>query len=312
MFRGGARIVVGAAKALGFEARALEETRAAEIDRSIARRITGQWFSLDDDAMIEDHCLPAQVDDLELSPERCRMGDEFVEARQASNAIEVAVLLRCFRDDHPSLRPCGQQRVVHHRAQYGTVGDHALDTFTPVLERVPVANEVGLEHDDRTRAHEFTQRVPAWLAVVFAVEFECAKSRAHRGEDVVELRGSGGSGRELRELRVVTPRRKRRSEPLIGWLGVDETDANHEPSSDARRSPAFHILAEAPGCNPRKDCSPGFRSVRMGPGLHSVSGGKPGSIYMVTREPRRPHGNSGSSAAAHSSAPDEALNRMKL
>ena len=230
VFRSGGRIVVGAAKPIGIEARALKEARAAEIDRAIARRVSGQLLAFGDDPPVEHHCLPAQVDDLELAPQALDIGHEFVEARERANAIKVTVLLRGLGDDHAAFGTRGQESVVHHGAQHGAVGDHALHSSIIATERVPMADEVGLQGDDCTGSHEIAQWVPARVAVVVAIESERVKGIAHRGVDVVEPAGVGAGGSRPREFRVVSTRCKGRRESPIGWLGMHETDANQNPS----------------------------------------------------------------------------------
>ena len=149
MFRRRARVVVGATKTIGVEARALEEARRAEVDRAVAERVSRKRFAFNDDPVVEDHRFAAQIDHRKLVSDTFGVGRQFIEPGVNANFFEVAVLLGRFGDDDLTALPRREKRVVRHRAQYSAVGHDAFQgrVLVPAFERVPVPNKVWFQDD---------------------------------------------------------------------------------------------------------------------------------------------------------------------
>jgi hypothetical protein len=213
-----AGIVVGAAEAVRVEARAREEALVAEVDGAVAGGIAGQALSVDDDAVLEDDGLAAQVDDLELAAEDLVVVvDDGVEARDGADLLEVAVHLGCFGDGDAAVGTGGEEGVVGDGAEDRAVGDDALDgSAAAVRGGVPVPDQVGLEDDALAGADERADRVPVGGAEARGVETEAMQGGADRGVDLVDGAALGGALPEQSlELGVVpcpgpTARRARR------------------------------------------------------------------------------------------------------
>ncbi len=224
-------VIVGAAKAGGVEARIRERAARTEIDQAIAARVARQRRALHDDSVAVDHTLAAQVQHVQR-PSGVRVElFQRVESHGHADCGEVAVVLGRFGDTHASLRADCKPGIVDRRAQHGAVGDDRVERAG--LARVPVADEVRLEHHVAAATHQRAQRVPLLRAEAFGVQAEGLQRRAHCVVDMIRRRV--GALQHRVELGVTPPGVPGGFQPGVTRPGARESDANHGaflPTSD--------------------------------------------------------------------------------
>ena len=221
--RRGAGVVVGAAEALRVEAGALEGAAAAEVDHAVAGRIARQRAPLDDHGVLVAHGLAAQVDARKARPEHLFVAArQLVESRERADLVPVAVVLGRLGHHHAALRTDGQARVVGRRAQHGAVGHQRLGGGA--FLRVPVADEVGLQHHAPAARHQLAERVPIGVAPTVGVEPQREERRAHGLVHVVRRSVGDVLPEQRAELRVGLARAEGRCQtPVVRGRPCEST-----------------------------------------------------------------------------------------
>jgi hypothetical protein len=197
-----------------------------EIDQAISGRISRELPALDDHAVLVAHGLSSEVDDLEVPADGIGVErDQIVEPHQLANPIEVAIVLGGLGDGDGALDAGGDEGVVGDRPEHRSVGDHRLDG--PGLVRIPVPDEVRLQHDPSAPLHERSQGIPFGAAEALRVEPRATQGLPDGGVDVVRRTPGGVLPEECLELRVGLPGAVGGREALVARAGSRESDVDH-------------------------------------------------------------------------------------
>ena len=181
-------IVVRSAKSIRIEPGSGKKAASAEVHRAVAERVTGQFLSTLDDAVLEDHGFTAQIDHFEFAIQEFIVEtDDLVDADDPADLIEVAIHLWCFRDHDAAFGARGDHCVVGYGANDGAMGDDAFDGPTSTVFRgVPVSDQIGFEHDAAAGRDEVANWVPVCMTDPLGIEAKGVQGGTDGGVDLVK------------------------------------------------------------------------------------------------------------------------------